>query len=221
MEPQEIYNFIKSKYNQWIRDISEHRYYIFFSLILLIVSLILNVFAGRYTNLAGTAVSKDIILDNIPVLNLNFIYTWGIVAVMLIMIFYVLFFRTNKFHIYLSHISLLILTRSFAMCLTHLKVPTEAVFSDLPLFLKYLSFQNDLFFSGHVAYSFIGFLLFRDSKIRWFFLFSSILMAITVLFMHAHYSIDVFSAYFITFGTFILGGKIFKRIFTEKIEKTN
>jgi hypothetical protein len=216
MKFQELLPLAKLKFSQVIKDILEHKFFIFFSLIALSVALVLNVFAGRYTDKVGTAISHDIILDNLPVLNLNFIYIWVAIAITSIMIFYVLFFRTNRFHIYLSHLSLLILVRNFAMCLTHLKTPSEAVYSNFPFFLNLFSFQNDLFFSGHVAYTFIGFLLFKDSKIKWLFLFSSIIMAVTVLLMHAHYSIDVFSAYFITYGTFVLGEKMFKRVFSSK-----
>jgi hypothetical protein len=35
-------------------------------------------------------------------------------------------------------------------------------------------------------------------------------MAITVLFGHLHYSIDVFAAYFIAHGVFVLSRRLFK-----------
>lgn len=216
MEPDNINNFIKLKFNQWIKDLLNYKYYIILSIILFAISITLNIFAGNYTDKVSSAVSDDIILNNIPVINLNFFYTWGIFIVFSILLIYILFFKTNKFHLYIAHFSVLTLIRSFFICLTHLKTPIEAVYTNMPLFLKYVSFQNDLFFSGHVAYSFLGFLLFKDSKIKWFFLFSSIIMAVSVLLMHAHYSIDVFSAYFITYGTFILSNKIFNKLFAKR-----
>jgi hypothetical protein len=39
----------------------------------------------------------------------------------------------------------------------------------------------------------------------------SIILASTVLLMHVHYSIDVAAAYFITYGVYVLGNKMFKQ----------
>ena len=39
---------------------------------------------------------------------------------------------------------------------------------------------------------------------------SSIILGITVLLMHVHYSIDVFSAYFIVYGIYVLGNKFLR-----------
>jgi hypothetical protein len=38
---------------------------------------------------------------------------------------------------------------------------------------------------------------------------ASIVLAITVLLMHVHYSIDVASAYFITYGVYKVGDQLF------------
>jgi membrane-associated phospholipid phosphatase len=46
---------------------------------------------------------------------------------------------------------------------------------------------------------------------RYFFLGFSVLMAITVLLGHLHYSIDVFAAFFIAHGVFVVAKKIFKQ----------
>ncbi len=75
-----------------------------------------------------------------------------------------------------------------------------------------MDFKNDLFFSGHTAVPFLGFLLFKNRKVKYTFLGASIIMAITVLLMHVHYSIDVFSAFFITYGTFKIGEWLFKKM---------
>ena len=43
-------------------------------------------------------------------------------------------------------------------------------------------------------------------------------MAITVLGMHQHYSIDVFAAFFITYGVYKMGGWVIKKLKFVKIE---
>ena len=70
-------------------------------------------------------------------------------------------------------------------------------------------FRNDLFFSGHTAFPFLAFLIFRDSWIRWVFLAGSLVQGTTVLLMHVHYSIDVVAAFFIAYGSYSICRKIF------------
>jgi membrane-associated phospholipid phosphatase len=77
-----------------------------------------------------------------------------------------------------------------------------------------LSSGNDLFFSGHAGYPFLLALIFWQYKrFRYLFLFCSIGGAVAVIFGHLHYSIDVFSAYFITFGVFEMAKRFFRKEF--------
>jgi hypothetical protein len=109
--------------------------------------------------------------------------------------------------------------RAFFVTLTHLQTPLNAMPAKFPSFLNILVFTNDSFFSGHTAFPFLGFLLFKDSKIRWLFLAGSIYMGLTVLISHKHYSIDVFSAFFITYGSYKIGNVIINKL--EKLIKAN
>jgi hypothetical protein len=52
---------------------------------------------------------------------------------------------------------------------------------------------------------------------RAFFLVMSLVLATTALLMHVHYSIDVFSAFFITYGTYHLGEWLFKKFAIKRI----
>jgi len=69
-----------------------------------------------------------------------------------------------------------------------------------------------MFFSGHVAIKLLNYLLFYDKRVKYFFLISSITMAITVLLTHQHYSIDVFSAFFIAYGSYKIGDYFLKKL---------
>jgi membrane-associated phospholipid phosphatase len=107
----------------------------------------------------------------------------------------------------------LVMVRSFFITLTHLKIPADAIIVEFPKIYDFVAFNNDLFFSGHTAIAFLGFLLFIKQKtLRIFFLISTVVMAITVLFMHVHYSIDVFASLFITYGSYKIGEMFFKEI---------
>ena len=107
-------------------------------------------------------------------------------------------------------LSLFLCIRSVFLVLTHLKSPIGAIQSSATGILQLFTYSNDLFFSGHAGIPFLGFLIFDNKKIKYFMLFSSIILSITVLFMHIHYSIDVAGAYFITYGVYKIGDKIFK-----------
>jgi membrane-associated phospholipid phosphatase len=71
---------------------------------------------------------------------------------------------------------------------------------------------NDLFFSGHTGIPFLLALIFWKNKtLRIIFLGFSVLFAIVVLLGHLHYSIDVLSAYFITYSIFHICRVFFKK----------
>jgi hypothetical protein len=108
----------------------------------------------------------------------------------------------------------MVMIRSIFLCFTHLKAPSTAIAINFAWPFSIISFQNDLFFSGHVAIMFLGFLMF-EGKIKYLFLALSIIMAFVVLTMHIHYSIDVFSAFFITYGSYKIGDYFHKKHFQK------
>jgi hypothetical protein len=205
VKKKEILLVAKEYFINWKNEFLRHKYSLLLALFFLIITGILNYFSGVYTNKVGVSTSPDLILDYLPVINLELLYVYGYLIILAIFILYPLLFRINKLHRVISQLSFLIMIRSIFISLTHLKAPTDAILVDFPGIMSHMSFQNDLFFSGHVAVPFLGFLLFKDSKIKYFFLVASILMGITVLFMHVHYSIDVFSAFFISYGIYKIG----------------
>ena len=182
------------------------------SLVFLAAALTLNNIAGHYVDGVGTTVSTDIILDNIPVVDLSIIYVYGYALVIVVLLLYPLFFVKNYFHIVVTQLSILICIRSFFITLTHLKPPANAIMVYSTGIIPMFSFSNDMFFSGHTALPLLGYLLFKGRLIRVFFLFATVSLALTVLLMHAHYSIDIFAAIFITYGSYKLGGWFFKII---------
>ncbi len=197
------------KVNEWKEEILTHKEIIFLSVFLLVLAVVINYNAGKYTSRVGSAIVNDFVLDNIAPVDLTFIFVYGWMLIVAALFAYPLFFKVHKIHEVISHFSLLIIVRSFFITLTHLKTPLDAIGVSFPGALSLLAFQNDLFFSGHTAVPFLGFLLFKGEKIRMFFLLGSIILAVTVLLMHQHYAIDVLSAYFITFGTYKMGKILF------------
>jgi len=70
---------------------------------------------------------------------------------------------------------------------------------------------KDLFFSGHTSTLFLLFLTANGKVLKGIFLASAIIVGISVLLQHVHYSIDVFSAPFFSYGSVKLAQLIKKR----------
>jgi hypothetical protein len=209
-----------SRIDEWKAEYKNNKPLIIVSIILLVSALTLNYLAGVYTNSAPVTSVNDIVLDSIPHVNLSFLFIWGYFLVIFMLFFYPAMYEVKEFHIVLSQVSLLILIRSFFISLTHLGLPADAILPIGPQIWGLIIFKNDLFFSGHTALPFLGFLIFRKQKIiSTFFLIMTIVLASTVLLMHVHYSIDVFAALFITAESYRIGNFIFNKINRNKTLK--
>jgi hypothetical protein len=124
----------------------------------------------------------------------------------------------------MKSLALFAIIRSVFVSLTHISpFPTSVLIS--PDFFGHTFFDGifngyDLFFSGHTGVPFLLALMFwNNEKWRSIFLGFSVVFAIVVLLGHLHYSIDVLSAYFITFGIFNISKYLFKQdweLFSKK-----
>ena len=210
-------NIIKASIHHWKVLLNDRAYLISLMLgfAVLIGAYIVNHFASVINDSYVYVSVGDFILDKIPTYNMEFFFTWGIYGLMAICFFYPVLFKPEIVPFGLKTFGLLILLRCGFINLTNIG-PPEGFYYDGVIMggsvLSDLLFKNDLFFSGHTAYPYLGFLLFRESRLRWFLLFGSIVMAATVLLMHVHYSIDVFAAYFITYGTYKMSDNIFNNL---------
>jgi hypothetical protein len=212
-----VIDWVKKRIGWWWTEFKSNKKLFGISFLLLVLSAMIHYYAGKYVQTAGVSIVKDIFLDNIPPVDLTFIFVWVWLAIVVLLFMYPLFLKPRAISDTISHFSLLIITRSFFIMLTHLKNPLDAIPISFPGLLNKMAFENDLFFSGHTAVPFLGFLLFKGSPIRYVFLALSILMGITVLLMHHHYTIDVLAAYFITYGIFKIGKFVFTPLEKTKI----
>lgn len=211
-------NFFKKWWHQWKELLKEKNFRISFlaGCGLLAAAYYINFRAAFYTDQIPVLSVGDLILDNIPTIDLSFMFTFGIFLVAAIVVLYPLFFKPELLPFTLKTVAAFVIIRAFFISLTHLGAP--AGYFELPGledqagFSKFF-YMNDLFFSGHTGFPFLAALLFWENKwLRWFMLAMSIAQSFTVLFMHVHYSIDVFSAYFITYTIYVVSDKIFNKL---------
>ena len=149
---------------------------------------------------AGVAV-EDIILSNIPMFNVDDLFVYGTFIVMTISAA-VIFCYPKRIPFALKALALFIVTRSLFTLMTHLGPPEAAYATDLGETIVRSFFGADQFFSAHTGMPFLGALAlwYADRRAALFFLTSSVFFAAIVLLGHIHYTIDVFSAFFITYG---------------------
>lgn len=153
--------------------------------------------------------TSDILLDNLPLINTDIIFSEGALA-LVVLVTVLLLIKPRAITFTLKSLALLIYTRSLFVIMTHLAPYPDHIITDINRF-QYISSGSDLFFSGHTAIPFMLALVFWNIKqLRFFFIFCSVLAANAVIFGHLHYTIDVFAAYFITYGVFHIAQHLFK-----------
>lgn len=159
----------------------------------------------------------DLILNNIPTYNLEFLFFWGLYAIIVAIILYGAFIEPEMVPFGLKTFGILIIVRAGFIVLTYIGPPQGFYFADGEVgansLLKGMFFTNDLFFSGHTSLPFLAYLVYR--KRIWFrilMMIGALTMGVTVLLMHIHYSIDVFAAFFITHGIYAFSNKIFNQL---------
>jgi PAP2 superfamily C-terminal len=145
--------------------------------------------------------TTDILLDHLPVINTDIVFTEG-AMLFVFLIAVLLALKPKTFTFTMKALALLIYTRSLFVIMTHLGPYPTHIITDLDKF-RYISTGSDLFFSGHTAIPFMMALLFwQVASMRYIYILCSVVAAGAVLLGHLHYTIDVFAAYFITYGVF-------------------
>jgi hypothetical protein len=177
------------------------------SLVTFIVVLVINNMATTYATLRASNSVTDIVLSNTPAFNVDIYFVYG-AALLVLFIGAVLLSNPKQIPFTLYALSIFYFTRAIFISLTHLgpfPVHTPIAFtSNIGIFLSGIFFGgDDLFFSAHTGAPFLMALIFwRQPILRYIFLIWSVFFAIVVLLGHVHYSIDVASAFFISFGIY-------------------
>ena len=194
--------------NGWKEAFKNRKFRIEFIITFILLILILRTLTG-FLNFVET---RNGVVLNDPLLNLfgPIDLTWLTFGLIYISLFTALYFFSKKPGLLLTALQsyiLLIIFRIIAMYLLPLNPPDKMISLNDP-FVEFFGtgqlLTKDLFFSGHTATLFLLFLLAEKKFLKSLFLISTILVAISVLLQHVHYSIDVFAAPFFAYCSFIV-----------------
>jgi len=191
----------------WGNTFGNRKFKIEFTVTLILLVLILMALANflNYVETRDGVVLNDPLLNLFEPVNLTWL-TFGLIYISLV-IALTAFIRNPELLLtaFQSYI-LMTVFRITAMYFFTLNPPVKMI----PLVDPFVEFfgtgqllTKDLFFSGHTATLFLLFLLTNLKYLKIFFLISTMIVGITVLLQHVHYSIDVFAAPFFAYCSFI------------------
>lgn len=183
---------------------------ILIALAFLAVALFVNYYATLYATERASNYVEDIVLSNIPTLDVDGTFLvgplifWAVVVVVMLR-----YPKTIPFTI--NSIALLLLIRSGFLSLTHFGIFPDHIEIAKDYFGLYAT-GADMFFSGHTAFPFMMALVFWNRFwMRVFCIAASVFFGVIVLLAHVHYSIDVAAAFFITYTVYEMAIRLFRK----------
>ncbi len=186
--------------------VKQNRTELILTLVLLVIVLTILANFLNYVETRNGVVLPDPILNLFNPIDLTWL-TFALIYVSLIVGITTLFPEPEKLVFALQLYVFMVIIRIVAMYLLPLNPPAQMILLKDPfveLFGTGKTLTKDLFFSGHTATLFILFLVSQKKTIRYIFLISLIIVAVSVLLQHVHYTIDVFAALFFTYACYEL-----------------
>lgn len=159
---------------------------------------------------------NDPILRTFDPIDLTWL-TFALIYLSLIIFVVTTFNKPDKLLIAFQAYGLMLIFRTIAMYLTPFEAPERILLLNDPFvqfFAKGDILTKDLFFSGHTGTLFLVFLLAENKTMKTIFLILTIMVGSAVLLQHVHYSVDVFVAPFVAFGSYKIINKIHSKIST-------
>ena len=184
---------------------------VIFSVGAFLISIVASSFAIAFSTDRASNSVTDLILSNTPVFNVDGIYVYGAVC-LIVFIALIILAYPKRISFTLYSLALFFIVRAMFVSMTHLGPFTPNAGSDFSATIQHMFFGSDYFFSGHTGSPFLMALIFwREKYLRYIFLAWSVFFGAVVLLGHLHYSIDVFAAFFITFTIYHIALYLFPK----------
>lgn len=207
----ERYKYFKSNWNATLTNNTFIIEFIFSLFILIATMMVFSRFT-QFTEMRRGIQFTDPILANFQAIDLTksiFLMIYGGIVVALIS----LLASPYRLMILFQAYAVMVLARMVTLFILPLAPPDGMIFLQDP-FVEFFgtskTIDNNLFFSGHTATVFLLYLC-VPKKLKTFFFFITLFIAIGVLLQKAHYTVDVIIAPCISFISYYLILKLFKR----------
>jgi len=150
---------------------------------------------------------SDLILDNLPVLNVSIFYDLFCLIIFILVAVYIVHRKDyNRFPYILMLCGIFFIARGIFIVLTPFGNPPEFMGSD-PLFNGFSKFELGVYPSGHVGNSFLLLLLVNDKIYRYIIGLCLLVVVFSLFLAHGHYSIDIFSGFLFAYAIKSFGDK--------------
>ena len=185
----------------------------FGALAILILSMLIFSRFVQFVELRDGILLNDFLLRTFEAVDLS----WPIFIMIYGAIFFaisVLIFAPSQLVILFEAYALMVLTRMLLMFFVPLEPPSGMILLQDPFvefFGQSKTLTKDLFFSGHTASLFLLYLA-VPKRVKWIFLFVTMLVAVGVLLQKVHYTVDVLVAPLISFGCYYLTSRIRQKL---------
>ena len=156
----------------------------------------------------------DWVLRHLPVVNVLPVLSWGWFGLHLFAVSCAMLYYPRRMPFLLFTLAVYLAIRAAFVFLSPIGAPAGMLdMSKLDyIFSKIMgawTFNNEFVFSGHTGIPFLFFLFFETRGLKTLMFAGSLAMAVCVLLSHNHYTVDVLSAYFVTYAIYKLSESIY------------
>ncbi len=195
--------------------------YFYFGALTLFIGMKLNFYSQEYLfnyvqNGGALPELSDLILDNIPLWDIDFLYDiFSLVSLLVIIIFVIHKKEYEKIPYFLLLCGIFQIVRGFFIILTPFGNPDGFDGTDGP-FNGFSAIELGVYPSGHVGISYLYFLLVSDKIYRHILLFCVLIIVLALFLSRGHYTIDILSGIFFAYAIKSFGDKHLSKYFVSE-----
>lgn len=193
--------------------------YFYIGLATLIIGIQLNFYSQQYLlnyiqNGKSLPVLSDLILDNIPLWDIDYLYDIFSIVSLLVLIVFIIHKRAyENIPYFLLIIGIFQIVRGVFIVLTPFGNPMGFDGTDGP-FNGFTDIELGVYPSGHTGAAYLYFLLVRAKPYRYILLASAIIIIFALFVSRGHYTIDILSGIFFAYAIKCYGDRHLLKYFT-------